>query len=167
MKFALNGALTIGTLDGANVEIRESVGAENFFLFGLTAPEVERTKAAGYRPSSHYETNAELREVFDLLDNGRLTNGDREIFRPLIESLLTRDDYLLLADYQSYVDCQQRVSDAYRDQDKWARMSILNTARTGRFSSDRSMREYCRDIWKVSPLVAESRSSSRELSREV
>jgi starch phosphorylase len=158
MKFALNGALTIGTLDGANVEIREAVGAENFFLFGLTAPEVERTKAAGYRPSSHYETNAELREVFDLLDNGRLTNGDREVFRPLIESLLTRDDYLLLADYQSYVDCQQRVSDAYRDQTNWTRMSILNTARTGRFSSDRSMREYCRDIWKVSPLVAESRS---------
>jgi len=152
MKFALNGALTIGTLDGANVEIREAVGAENFFLFGLTAPEVERSKAAGYRPSSHYETNAELREVFDLLDNGLLTNGDREVFRPLIESLLTRDDYMLLADYQSYVDCQQRVSAAYRDQNSWTRMSILNTARSGRFSSDRSIRDYCRDIWKVTPV---------------
>jgi starch phosphorylase len=157
MKFALNGALTIGTLDGANVEIREAVGPENFFLFGLTAPEVDRTKAAGYRPSSHYESNAELREVFDLLDHGFLANGDREVFRPLIESLLTRDDYMLLADYQSYIDCQQRVSEAYRDQNSWTRMSILNTARSGRFSSDRSIRDYCRDIWKVSPLVDERR----------
>ena len=153
MKFALNGALTIGTLDGANVEIREAVGAENFFLFGLTAPEVDRIKADGYRPSSHYESNPELREAFDLLDRGSFTNGDREVFRPLIESLLTRDDYMLLADYQSYVDCQQRVSAAYRDHDNWTRMSILNTARTGRFSSDRSIRDYCRDIWHVKPGV--------------
>ncbi len=149
MKFALNGALTIGTLDGANVEIRDAVGAENFFLFGLTAAEVERTKAAGYRPSSHYESNAELREVIDLLDRGAFSNGDREVFRPLIESLLTRDDYMLLADYTSYVECQQRVAEAYRDQTNWTRMSILNTARTGRFSSDRSIRDYCRDIWGV------------------
>ncbi len=149
MKFALNGALTIGTLDGANVEIREAVGAENFFLFGLTAAEVERVKADGYRPSRHYESNPELREVIDLLDRGVFTNGDREVFRPLIESLLMHDDYLLFADYQSYVECQQRVSDAYRDQTNWTRMSILNTARTGRFSSDRSIRDYCRDIWNV------------------
>lgn len=149
MKFALNGALTIGTLDGANVEIREAVGAENFFLFGLTAAEVERVKAEGYRPSSHYESNAELREVIDLLDRGVFSGGDREVFRPLIESLLTRDEYMLFADYQSYVDCQQRVSDAYRDQASWTRMSILNTARTGRFSSDRSIRDYCRDIWSI------------------
>ena len=149
MKFALNGALTIGTLDGANVEIREAVGAENFFLFGLTAPEVERIKAQGYRPSSHYESNPELREAIDLLDRGVFSNGDREVFRPLIESLLMHDDYMLLADYQSYVDGQQRVSDAYRDQVNWTRMSILNTARAGRFSSDRSIRDYCRDIWKV------------------
>jgi glycogen phosphorylase len=149
MKFALNGALTIGTLDGANVEIREAVGAENFFLFGLTAAEVERIKAGGYRPSSHSESNPELREVIDLLDRGVFSSGDREVFRPLIESLLMHDDYMLLADYQSYVECQQRVSDAYRDQVNWTRMSILNTARTGRFSSDRSIRDYCRDIWKV------------------
>ena len=154
MKFALNGALTIGTLDGANVEIREAVGPENFFLFGLTSPAV---KADGYRPSSHYETNAELRQVFDLLDNGFFTNGDREVFRPLIESLLTRDDYMLLADYQSYVDCQERVSAAYRDQNSWTRMSILNSARSGRFSSDRSIRDYCRDIWKINPIAHESR----------
>jgi starch phosphorylase len=149
MKFALNGALTIGTLDGANVEIREAVGAENFFLFGLTAAEVERKKADGYRPSSHYESNPELREVIDLLDRGVFSNGDREVFRPLIESLLMHDDYMLLADYQSYLECQERVSDAYRDQVNWTRMSILNTARSGRFSSDRSIRDYCRDIWKV------------------
>jgi starch phosphorylase len=149
MKFALNGALTIGTLDGANVEIRDAVGAENFFLFGLTAAEVERKRAEGYRPSSHYESNTELREVIDLVDRGVFSNGDREMFRPLIESLLTRDDYMLLADYQSYVDCQQQVSNAYRDQTDWTRMSILNTARTGRFSSDRSIRDYCRDIWNV------------------
>jgi len=157
MKFALNGALTIGTLDGANVEIREAVGPENFFLFGLTAGDVNRVKADGYRPSSHYETNAELRQVFDLLDNGFFTNGDREVFRPLIESLLTRDDYMLLADYQSYVDCQERVSAAYRDQNSWTRMSILNSARSGRFSSDRSIRDYCRDIWKINPIAHESR----------
>jgi glycogen phosphorylase len=158
MKFALNGALTIGTLDGANVEIREAVGHENFFLFGLTAAEVERTKAEGYRPSSHFESNPELHEVIDLLDNGFFSNGDREVFRPLVESLLTRDDYMLFADYQSYVDCQQRVSDAYRDETNWTRMSILNTARAGRFSSDRSIRDYCRDIWKVSPLTGDRRA---------
>jgi starch phosphorylase len=151
MKFAMNGALTIGTLDGANVEIRDAVGAENFFLFGLTAPEVVQTRAAGYNPRACYESNAELREAIDLLADGFFSNGDREIFRPLVESLLTRDDYLLLADYQPYVDCQGRVSDAYRDDAGWTRMSILNAARVGRFSSDRSIRDYCRDIWHIAP----------------
>ena len=153
MKFAMNGALTIGTLDGANVEIRDAVGPENFFLFGLTADEVDELKARGYTPRSFYESNAELREAIDQIGGGFFSNGDRELFRPLVESLLTRDDYMLLADYQAYVDCQQRVSDAYRDQDAWTRMSILNTARVGRFSSDRSIREYCRDIWNVSPIT--------------
>jgi glycogen phosphorylase len=152
MKFALNGALTIGTLDGANVEIRDAVGPENFFLFGLTAAEVARTKADGYRPSSFYESNADLREAIDTLDAGRFSNGDRDVFRPLVESLLTRDDYMLFADYQSYLDCQQRVSDAYGNQDSWTRLSILNTARVGRFSSDRSIRDYCRDIWGIRPI---------------
>jgi starch phosphorylase len=155
MKFAMNGALTIGTLDGANVEIRDAVGAENFFLFGLTADEVGRLKAAGYTPRSFYESNPDLREAIDLIADGFFSNGDRELFRPLVESLLTRDDYLLLADYQAYVDCQRRVSEAYRDQNAWTRMSILNTARVGRFSSDRSIREYCRDIWHVSPIKME------------
>ena len=156
MKFAMNGALTIGTLDGANIEIRDAVGHENFFLFGLTADEVERRKAGGYAPRSIYDSDPGLRDVIDLIDSGFFSDGDRRLFHPLIESLLTRDDYMLLADYRAYVDCQQRVSDAYSDRDKWTRMSILNTARAGRFSSDRSIREYCRDIWKVQPIVSGS-----------
>jgi starch phosphorylase len=155
MKFAMNGALTIGTLDGANIEIRDAVGHENFFLFGLPAEEVTQLKASGYNPRSTYEANPALREVIDLIDSGFFSNGDRELFRPLVESLLNRDDYMLLADYQAYVDCQQRVSEAYRDQKNWTRMSILNSARAGRFSSDRSIREYCRDIWNVSPLATD------------
>jgi glycogen phosphorylase len=157
MKFAMNGALTIGTLDGANVEIRDAVGHENFFLFGLTAEEVERRKAEGYAPRSIYESNPELREAIDRIDSGFFSDGDRGLFHPLVESLLTRDDYMLLADYQAYVDCQQRVSDAYSDRSSWTRMSILNSARVGRFSSDRSIREYCRDIWKVRPIAPDER----------
>jgi starch phosphorylase len=151
MKFAMNGALTIGTLDGANVEIRDAVGPENFFLFGLNAAEAAQTKAAGYSSRQYYESNAELRQALDLIAGGAFSLGDRDVFRPLVESLLNRDDYLLLADYQAYVDCQQRVSDAYSDPTAWTRMSILNSARVGRFSSDRSIRDYCRDIWHVSP----------------
>jgi starch phosphorylase len=154
MKFAMNGALTVGTLDGANIEIRDAVGPENFFLFGLNAAEVAATKAAGYRPRALYEANPELHEAIDRIDAGEFSNGDRELFRPLLESLLIRDEYLLFADYQSYIDCQQRVSEAYRDQENWTRMSILNCARVGRFSSDRSIREYCRDIWHVKPVAA-------------
>jgi starch phosphorylase len=157
MKFAMNGALTIGTLDGANVEIRDAVGHENFFLFGLTADEVGQVKASGYNPRSIYEANPALRETIDLIDSGCFSNGDRELFRPLVESLLNRDDYMLLADYQAYVDCQQRVSEAYREQGNWTRMSILNSARVGRFSSDRSIREYCRDIWNVKPITTDEK----------
>jgi glycogen phosphorylase len=150
MKFALNGALTIGTLDGANVEIRDAVGPENFFLFGLTAGEVAEWKAEGYRPRAIYDSNPELREAVDAIGSGQFSGGDREMFRPIVDSLLDRDDYMLLADYQPYVEAQQRVSDAYRDQQHWTRMAILNTARVGRFSSDRSIREYCRHIWNIS-----------------
>jgi starch phosphorylase len=153
MKFAMNGAVTIGTLDGANIEIRNEVGHENFFLFGLTAEDVGTWKASGYNPRAVYESNPELREAIGLIASGSFSNGDRELFRPLVESLLTRDDYMLLADYQAYLDCQQRVSDVYRDHARWTRMSILNTARVGRFSSDRSIREYCRDIWDISPMA--------------
>jgi starch phosphorylase len=159
MKFAMNGALTIGTLDGANIEIRDAVGAENFFLFGLTADEVVRLKANGYDPGRFYESNPDLHEAIDLIGSGFFSNGDRELFRPIVESLLTRDEYMLLADYQSYMECQQRVADAYRDQDNWTRMSILNSARVGRFSSDRSITDYCRDIWGVSPLTTDTNGS--------
>ena len=157
MKFAMNGVLTIGTLDGANVEIRDAVGPENFFLFGLTAAQVERLKTGGYAPREFYESNSELREAIDLISSGFFSNGDRALFQPLVESLITRDDYMLLADYQAYVECQQSVSRAYSDQNAWTRMSILNCARVGRFSSDRSIREYCRDIWNVRPIVPDER----------
>ncbi len=149
MKFAMNGALTIGTLDGANVEIRDAVGHENFFLFGLTTNQVVQLKAQGYDPRTYYESNEELRDALDLIACGFFSGGDRDMFKPLVESLMTRDQYMLLADYQSYVDCQAAVSGAYRDQSNWTRMSILNTAGVGRFSSDRSIRDYCRDIWNV------------------
>ncbi|HEX4309941.1 MAG TPA: glycogen/starch/alpha-glucan phosphorylase [Acidobacteriaceae bacterium] len=152
MKFAMNGAITIGTLDGANIEIREEVGAENFFLFGLTAAEVERHKAEGYNPRLCYETNPALKDALDALTSGEFSHGDCGLFEPLVRSLLTTDDYMLLADYQSYIDCQDRVSAAYSDQELWTRMSIFNVARVGKFSSDRSIRDYCADIWKTWPV---------------
>ena len=152
MKFSMNGALTIGTLDGANVEIREEVGAENFFLFGLTTEEVHDLITGGYAPRSWYEANLHLRQAIDQIGAGVFSRGNAEIFRPLVENLLHHDPFLLLADYQSYIDCQDRVSAAYRDREGWSRMSILNVARMGKFSSDRSIREYCRTIWQV-PLV--------------
>jgi len=152
MKFAMNGALTIGTLDGANIEIREEVGEENFFLFGLTTPEVEKSKREGYRPRTFYESNDALREVLDSLLSGEFSRGDKLLFEPLVNSLLNQDEYMLLADYQSFIDCQDRVSEAYKDQEAWTRMSILNVARMGKFSSDRSIRDYCADIWKTWPV---------------
>ena len=155
MKFAMNGALTIGTLDGANVEIREEVGEENFFLFGLTVEEVQRMKSEGYSPRVPYQMNESLREVMDSLVSGEFSHGDRSLFAPLYNSLLNKDEYFLLADYQSYIDCQDEVSAAYRDQDAWTKMSILNVARMGKFSSDRSIRDYCSDIWKTWPVKIE------------
>ncbi len=155
MKFAMNGALTIGTLDGANIEIREEVGAENFFLFGLTTPEVEQRKSAGYNPREFYDSNSNLREILDALLSGEFAHGDKDLFAPLVGSLLNGDDYMLLADYQSYIDCQDRVSLAYKDPEAWTRMSILNVARIGKFSSDRSIRDYCSDIWKTWPVKVE------------
>ena len=152
MKFAMNGALTIGTLDGANVEMREAVGHENFFLFGLTVEQVRSTWAAGYNPRHYYETVPALRSVIDALYSGQFSRGDRDLFRPLLDSLLNQDSYLLLADYESYIHCQDQVAEAYRDQAAWARMSILNAARMGYFSSDRSIAEYCKEIWGSHPL---------------
>jgi starch phosphorylase len=152
MKFMLNGAVTIGTLDGANVEIREEAGAENFFLFGLTAEEVTALKARGYRPRDYCERDAELRAALDLIGSGAFSRGDRDLFRPLLDHLLEHDSYLLLADYRAYVDAQSEVERAFRDPPRWTRMSILNSARGGKFSSDRAIREYCDKIWKVQPV---------------
>ncbi|MBD2579907.1 glycogen/starch/alpha-glucan phosphorylase [Oscillatoria sp. FACHB-1406] len=155
MKFAMNGALTIGTLDGANIEIREEVGAENFFLFGLTAQQVEDLKVRGYNPMDYYKNNAELRGVLDRIAAGDFSHGDRELFKPIVDSLLYNDQYMLLADYQAYVDCQQRVSEAYKDKEGWTRMSILNALRMDKFSSDRTIREYAKEIWKAKSVSVE------------
>jgi starch phosphorylase len=149
MKFCMNGALTIGTLDGANIEIRREVGAENFFMFGLSAAEVEALRRDGYRPSAFYDSNPELRAVIDLIREGFFWRGDATQFRGLMDGLLNWDTYMLLADFQSYVDCQTQVAQAYEDPRHWSRMSILNVARSGVFSSDRTIREYADDIWRV------------------
>jgi starch phosphorylase len=121
-------------------------------LFGLTAEEVYRRKAEGYYPMDYYEGNEELKGVIDSIQNGYFSHGDRELFRPLVDSLLYDDPYMLLADYHSYVECQKQVAITYRDQNKWTKMSILNSARMGKFSSDRTIREYCDEIWKVKPV---------------
>lgn len=152
MKFQMNGALTIGTLDGANIEIRDQVGADNFFLFGHSTEEVAGIWARGYRPLDHYEADPVLREVIDLIGSGFFSRGDTELFRPIVNNLLHHDPYLLLADFRSYLNCQQQVSEAWHDPVRWTRMSILNTARSGGFSSDRTITEYTRDIWKADPV---------------
>jgi starch phosphorylase len=149
MKFAMNGALTIGTLDGANIEIRERVGSENFFLFGLEANQVFDLKASGYDPAVYIEADDELQLALEAISNGYFSNGDSEVFQPLIRHLHDHDEFLVCADYRSYIDKQDEVAKAYSDRLGWTRMSLLNSARSGFFSSDRTMREYCRDIWKV------------------
>lgn len=156
MKFGLNGALTIGTLDGANVEIRERVGADNFFLFGLTAGEIELRKAAGYNPRAIYEANDELREALDQIARGHYSPGNPDLFRPLVEGLLDRDEFMVLADYAGYVACQSEAGAAFLDAEDWARRSILNVARMGFFSSDRAVREYCEKIWRAMPVPIRS-----------
>lgn len=152
MKFALNGALTIGTLDGANVEIREAIGPENFFLFGLTAPEVLDRQSGRVQPFEYYERNEELRTVIDFLRSGALTQGDTRLFQPIVDNLLWNDPFQVLADYQAYAEAQEQVSLRWRDPDVWTRQSILTVARMGRFSSDRAIHEYCEQIWHVRPI---------------
>jgi starch phosphorylase len=152
MKFTLNGALTVGTLDGANVEIREAVGTENFFLFGLTADQVVQMRKSGYRPRDFYENNPELHTVINMIATGVFSRESPQLFLPLVDSLLNRDDYMVLADYESYVRCQDMAGKQFLDADQWHRMSILNVARMGGFSSDRAISEYCRDIWNVGPV---------------
>jgi glycogen phosphorylase len=155
MKFAMNGALTIGTLDGANIEIRQAVGEKNFFLFGLTAEEVRAKRAAGHHPWGYYDSNPHLREAIEQINSGHFSRGDTNLFKPLVDSLMKYDPYLVFADYQAYVNSQEEVSQAYKDKDNWTRMSILNTARMGKFSSDRAIREYCEKIWNAKPVKVE------------
>ncbi len=149
MKFALNGALTIGTLDGANIEIREAVGPEHFFLFGLDAGQAQTLRASGYRPRALYESDAELRGVIDLIGSPALAKGQPGLFAPIVDQLLSDDPFMLLADYRSYVECQAEVDALWRQPARWRRHAILNAARMGRFSSDRSIREYCERVWGV------------------
>jgi len=153
MKFALNGALTIGTLDGANVEIREEVGDDNIFIFGLDANGVSNLRRSGYNPFYYYNNNPELNRVISQIQNGFFSRSQHDLFKPIVDSLLYQGDtYMLFADYESYINCQQRVSDVYRDRSKWARMSILNTANMGKFSTDRTINEYATDIWGIKPV---------------
>ncbi len=152
MKFSMNGALTIGTLDGANVEIREEVKPENFFLFGLRAEEVEELQSKGYRSYDYYHKDQELKQVIDSISSGCFSSGDSGLFRPLIDSLMFQDRFMLFADYKSYIQCQEQVNQVWHNKDLWTRMSILNVARIGKFSSDRAIKEYCNDIWKVCPI---------------
>jgi starch phosphorylase len=151
MKLALNGALTVGTLDGANIEIRDRVGADNFFLFGLDAHEAAELRR-DYRPRDFYDRDPELRGAVEAIALGAFSKGDRSIFAPVVDAMLGRDEYLALADYRAYVDCQDRLEHVWRDEEAWTRMSILNAARCGFFSSDRTVRDYCDKIWRVEPV---------------
>ncbi len=155
MKFAMNGALTIGTLDGANVEIRDRVGAENFFLFGKTESEIMKLRDQGYSPNSFIAESNELQETLKLIEVGHFSNGDSELFRPIINILTGNDPFFVMADFDDYLCAQDEVSKAWKKSQKWNRMALLNTARSGFFSSDRSIREYCKSIWKVKPLPVE------------
>jgi starch phosphorylase len=159
MKFALNGALTIGTLDGANVEIREEVGEENFFLFGLTAEEVAERRRGGYRPRDLYEADPRLRAALDAVAGGAFSPGQADLFAPIVSSLLDQGDfYLLLADFDAYLAAQERVDRLWRDPQAWARMSIRNVAAMGKFSSDRTIRQYAEEVWGVKPVPLKRRN---------
>ena len=162
MKYALNGALTIGTLDGANIEIMEEVGRDNIFIFGLTAEQVTGLKKAGYQPYDYYSHNPELKRAINMIGDGSFSAHDANLFKPIVDTLLGLDHYLLLADYSSYIACQDEVDNLYQRPHEWARTSILNTAGMGKFSSDRTIAEYARDIWNIKPEKV-SRHSRRDL----
>ena len=150
MKMALNGALTIGTLDGANVEIKEEVGDENIFIFGLTTPEVAETKANGYNPWDYYHANPALKEVLDMIGSGFFSVEEPNRYQAIYDNLLKNgDNYLLLADYASYIEKQEEVANLYKDQEEWSRRAILNVAQVAKFSSDRTIAEYAKNIWNV------------------
>jgi starch phosphorylase len=153
MKMALNGALTIGTLDGANVEIKEEVGDDNIFIFGLTTPEVAETKANGYNPWDYYHDNAELKQVLDMIASGFFSVEEPDRYQAIFDNLLHKGDhYLLLADYASYIATQDAVGELYKDQEEWSRRAILNVARMSKFSSDRTIGEYAKNIWNADPV---------------
>ena len=147
MKFQMNGALTIGTLDGANVEIRDLVGGENFFLFGHDEKGIAELWKNGYNPQSYIST--ELWESINLINGGHFSQGNKDAFKPLMDSLLNHDPFCVCADFADYCDAQDRVSSAWMDRDRWNKMSLLNIARSGFFSSDRSIRDYCANIWGI------------------
>ncbi|MDI7276745.1 MAG: glycogen/starch/alpha-glucan phosphorylase, partial [Anaerolineae bacterium] len=155
MKFALNGALTLGTLDGANVEIAEAVGRDNIFIFGHTVEQVEELRRRGYQPRRLYEENPRLREVIDLIGSGHFSPGEPGRYRPLVDALLGSDHFLHLADFEMYREAHQAVDRAYGDRQRWFRSALLNVARMGRFSSDRSIQDYNRDIWRTQPYAIE------------
>lgn len=152
MKFALNGALTVGTLDGANVEIRERVGADNFFLFGMTVDEVEKMYEQGYDPSKYYDADPRLKAAIDMVADGTFSNGDRNTYAPLVSDWLTKDWFMTLADFSAYHDIQADIDALYADQLEWNRKAILNVANSGYFSSDRSIKDYLDRIWHTHSL---------------
>jgi starch phosphorylase len=153
MKFALNGALTIGTLDGANIEISQNVGEDNIFIFGHTTAEVQALRAHGYQPREYYERDAELKRALDAIRDGVFSPEEPGRYRQVFDTLVNwGDHYLLLADYRSYVDTQDRVDALYRDHEAWTRKAIMNVAGMGPFSSDRTIAEYAREIWHTTPV---------------
>ncbi|HKZ40601.1 MAG TPA: glycogen/starch/alpha-glucan phosphorylase, partial [Candidatus Hodarchaeales archaeon] len=166
MKFALNGALTIGTLDGANIEIKEEVGDDNIFIFGLTAEEVQFLKTSGYKPHAFYERDADLKTILDMIAAGYFSPSNPELFKPILDSLLSQDPFMVLADFDAYIRCQKQVSRSYLKQEEWTRKSILNVARIGKFSSDRTISEYSREIWNAKPVHIKLEEETAEIATE-
>jgi starch phosphorylase len=151
MKFALNGALTIGTLDGANIEIKNEVGNDNIFIFGLNANDILDKRKFGYNPGEYYENNIEIKKVLDLLSTDFFNKSEPGIFKPVVDNLLNSDPYFVLADFESYLETQRIVEKNYKDQYKWTQKSIINSARSGKFSSDRCIKQYSEEIWGIKP----------------
>ena len=159
LKCAMNGALTIGTPGGLNAELAKEIGKECFYLFGLDAEEVRRRKEQGYDPMEIYQNDHILKDVIDLISSGHFSKNDLPLFKPLVDSLLCRDEHMILADYHSYLECQQRVDEVFKDREIWTKMTVLAAARMGRFSSDRVVQELNTQIWHASPLEAQSENT--------
>jgi starch phosphorylase len=166
MKFALNGALTVGTLDGANVEIMEEVGEENIYIFGLKTPEVLDLKAKGYHPWDYINKSDELQRILTLIKENFFSMSNANLFRPIYDNLVNQDNYLLMADFDSYSACQRIISNEFKDQNLWTKKSILNVARIGKFSSDRTIQEYAEQIWHVKPVEVKSPSIKYQLLKK-